>query len=292
MDSPFAPRFDNHQEPHPKQIEFEDQSVRLVLDRFGLADRAHDLVQRFQEKWGEPRLTFESFFETFPTFPLLLEAHSFYHVKKHCHPVVVIRSFEKTFFLQRYLDVYARGQQEAQGRPIGMIFNFGLKGGMVMHNGIFATEGTEIVHHMRDDRPPYRVKVEPFLPFIDYLACNGWTPDTPLQNHIPIQGPQTSGGMQIFPWMVEKLDASPALVILAWILKILDTPSVPERRFIHRLDNGLRYVRASRKEIASETRLSLPQVKRGLADLRDKDNGLIDKRRLLPIPTALAGSDR
>lgn len=118
MENPFAPRYDQKREPHPKQIAFEDVRVRIVLDRFRLSRHIPAMQQRFEEKWGQRRLTFETFFKFFPTFPILLEAHSFYRISEHCRPAVLFRSFEQTFFLQRYLDVFTCGQEEARGQEL------------------------------------------------------------------------------------------------------------------------------------------------------------------------------
>ncbi len=40
MENPFVPRYGHDQEPHPNQVAFEGQRVRLVLDRFGLGQHA------------------------------------------------------------------------------------------------------------------------------------------------------------------------------------------------------------------------------------------------------------
>jgi hypothetical protein len=278
VDNPFAPRYDQHQEPHPRQISFEGERVRIVLDRFGLSQRIPAMIERFREKWNTPWLTFETFFELYPTFPVLLEAHSFYHVADHGRPADLFRSFERTFFLQRYLDVYARGQEEAQGRPVGMVFPFdGFQGGLVMHNGVFNTQGTKLVHAIAGDVPPQRVTVEPFIGLVNYLAQGDWTPQAPLPSGHPAQQPQGCRDMPVTPWMVERLGPGPALVVLAWLRTVLSSPSGHDRRYVRRTGEGERCVAATQEEIASETRLSERRVKRGIEKLGQE--GLLTSAR-------------
>jgi hypothetical protein len=270
MENPFAPRYGAHREPHPRQVAFEGQRVRQVLDRFGLSRHAPELVRRFQMCWGQPRLTFESFFEFFPTFPVLLEAHSFYHVAEHCRPAALFRGFEQTFLLRRYLDLHARAREEAAERPTGLVLPFdGYRGGMVLHDGDFATAATRLVHDLSGERPPHRVTLEPFAPFLDFLARGGWTPETPLPARRRVQGRRAQRGAWIRPWMVHLLGLGPDTLLLAFLLKVLRSQSGHDRRLV-RVHHGDRYVAIDHRELAAETGLSKAQVKRGLESLRGR----------------------
>lgn len=271
MENPFAPRFDRHDEPNPKQIAFEESRVRLVLERFGLSSYIPQMIQSFEDKWAKKWLTFETLFEFFPSFPILLEAHSFYHVSAHCRPASIFRAFEETFVLRRYLDVFARGQEEACGRPIGMVLPFdGFQGGVVIHNGLFNTGGTKIVHDIVGDAPPHRVAVEPFIPFIRHLARGGWTPKTPLPRVTTIQQPQVSPELSFTPWMVDKLGDGAALVVLAWLRTVLRSTSGYHRQLVRRTTENECCVAATQEQIAAETHCSLRKVRRGIAELKNQ----------------------
>lgn len=278
MDNPFAPRHDHHLEPHPKQIAFEAERVRIVLDRFGLSARIPEMMRQFQEKWGMSWLTFEAFCEFFPSFPLLLEAHSFFRVAENCRPARIFQSFDETFFIRRYLDVYARGQEEANGRPIGMVFPFdGYEGGLVMHNGRFGTVGTKMVHDVADNAPPHRVVVEPFIALISYLARGEWTPGKPLSAPPRVQKPQKRG-MGIHPWIIRLLGPGRDAVVLDFFLKVLASRSGLDRLLI-RVHDGIRLVAISQRDLAERTGLAEWQVKRAVGALRRRGHITTDRRK-------------
>jgi hypothetical protein len=279
VDHPFAPQDTGVGEPHPRQVAFEDGRVRLVLDQFDLIAHIPELVRRFEEKWGRRWLTFESFFEHFPGFPVLLEAHSFYRVARHARPAALFRSFGETFFLRRYLDVYGRGREEAEGRPIGMVFPFdGYRDGMVIHNGRFATGGTRMIHDLARDVAPHRVTIEPFLPFLRYLARQGWTAETPLPAVLPVQRPLVRRGYLVRPWMNRALGCGPARDVLAFLRTVLHSRSAYDAQFL-RSEGGERFVVIDHAGLARQTGLSPEQVKRGLKKLCE--DGLITTRRRL-----------
>lgn len=265
MENPFVPRYGHDQEPHASQIAFEGQRVRLVLDRFGLGHHAPAMVARFEQKRGRRWLSFETFFEFFPTFPVLLEGHWFYQVGRRCRPAALFRSFEETFLVRRYLDVHARGREEAKGRPTGMVFNFdGYENGMVMHDGAFDTGGVKMVCPLPGDTPPHRVTVEPFLGLLDHLAAGGWTPATPLPERPRPRKARRAVG--ISPWIVRLLGCGPDAVVLDFLMKVLRSKCGRDRLLI-RVHDVERQVAIDRHGLACRTGLSERQVKRAVEAL-------------------------
>jgi hypothetical protein len=179
MKGSFAPSGNGLRQPHPKQVAFEAARVRLLLQKFGIPHQEAALADHFERKWGVRRLTFESFYESHPSFPVLLEAHSFYGVAAKCPVIDLFRHFERTFIYQRYLNVYERGRREEPVRPVGMVFPYdGFQGGLVIHNGHFETHGFRWVYEVPGGHPPHRLTVEPYLAFLRYLARGPWNPSS------------------------------------------------------------------------------------------------------------------
>jgi len=279
MESPFAPRHDQVTEACPRQLAFENRSVRVVLERFDLSQHASELIQRFRDKWGQPRLTFESFFEEFPTFPLLLEAHSFYGVAAKARPAALFRSFDETFFLRRYLDVHARAQAEGDSRPVGMVMPFdGYQGGMVIHDGSFPTPGTKLIHELADGVLPARVTVEPFISLTNHLVRKGWTPDTRLvarKNNS--DAPKRSSSL--FPaWLVAWIGTGPDMIIFSFLLRVLRCARSSDGQLI-RVNGNHRFVVIDQEDLADRAGLSPRQVARGVQSL--KSHGVIATKRAL-----------
>jgi hypothetical protein len=255
-------------EPTPWQARFEDERVKMILKEFRLLAHLTHLLADCQRNHNARRLTFESFYMLFPTFPVLLAARCRSRVAEHCSPVTLFRSFEDVFFYRSYLEVYSRHQEEARGRPVGMVVPFGYRGGLVAHNGAFGTRAVKMTYDVPDDVPPHRITVEPFSTLLRYLALGGWTPDSSPPARPPTRGEQVPRDMPVTPRMVERLGPGPALVVLAWLRKVLSSPSGYDRHFVRRTGEGQRCVAATQEQVALETGLSGRQVKRGLAALR------------------------
>jgi hypothetical protein len=267
--------------PHRRQITFEAERVRLVLARFGLAAREFDLRDRQAELWALKRgwLTFETFRSFFPSFPIVLEARALFNVGASLGPAVLFRVFTSTFVMNAYLEVYTRLDEEAAGRPIGLVIPFdGFVGGMVIHNGDFHTRGTRLVHDLPGDVPPHRVTIEPFIPVVDYLARGGWTPNSTRARFLPTQGPKVRRGYVVRPWMNQALGCGPAKDVLGFLWAVLHTRSGYYRRFV-RPENGERVVVIDHAGLARQTGLSEYQVKRGLARLHEL--GIVTTQRRL-----------
>lgn len=273
------------------QMRFEEERVKIVLKAFKLRSHLQDLLNDCEDLWGDRRLTFDCLNRCFPTFPILLAARCHSHMDKACRPAALFRSFEDTFLFESYLEIFTSAQGERGGRPIGMIVPFdGYRGGMIVHNANDAkashycgcdTRRLRMIYDVPGDAAPYRLTVEPFLHFIKYIARGSWSPteifaDAGSDAELSEQ-PQVTRAMPIFPWMTEKAGTGPALVVLAWLLKVLHSRSGYDRLFVHRASEHERCVVATHEQIAAETRLSLRKVKRGLEALRRK--GLVISRR-------------
>jgi transcription initiation factor IIE alpha subunit len=74
--------------------------------------------------------------------------------------------------------------------------------------------------------------------------------------------------------MVKMLGTGPALVLYAWLHKVMGSSSGYDRVYIHKLTEGERCVSATHEQIAAETGLAVRKVKRGMSVLRTA--GLIE----------------
>lgn len=262
-----------------RQEHFEDGRVRIVLRHLGLAASEPALRRRHRETWGGPgRLTFEGFREAYPTFPVVLEAFALSSVGS-LRAAHLFRVFERTSLLDRYLEAYTRREQEAGGRPIGLVIPFGgYRGGVIIHDGDLDVRGTRLVHDVPGDVAPHRVTVEPFVRFVRHLARGGWTPGTPLRSVLPTQGRRAPRGYAVRPWMNRALGCGPAKDVLAFLFSVLRSRSGYRRRFLRR-EAGERLVVIDYEGLASQTGLSVTQVKRGLEGLRER--GIIASQKRL-----------
>jgi hypothetical protein len=288
---------DIHQDQiSPWHMRFEDNKVYLVLEEFKLLKHLRDLNEDCDARESHRRLTFQSFHTLFPSFPILLSVRCRGRVAEHCSPAKLFRGFGDVFLMHYYLEVFARLEDEAQGRPIGVVVPFdGYRGGMVVHNGDYDTRTTKMTHPIPDDLPPHRVTVEPFHPLIKFLAREDWTPESSMPEHAEINKPEVSKEMFITPWMVNTLGSNSSLIVLAWLRKILLSESSYDKLFVRRLDQNERCVKATQEQIALETGLSERQVKRGLEFLRKE--GLVEpvgptcRSGFLLSPTVLVGGE-
>jgi hypothetical protein len=253
----------------PSQTRFEWDRVMMAMDRFRLQDHGGALLDDEEYRHGTPRLTFESFRRKFPTFPVVLEARWVARIANKCRPADLFRRFGDTALIDLYLETYARRFGEAEGRPIGLVVPFDrYRGGMVIHNGVFDTRGTRLVHDIPGDRPPHRITIEPYDRLLTYLSRGGWSPDKSLADQ-PVAGPDSAAHrMTVLPCMVRRLGSGPAVIVLAWLSTVLTSPVGLHRKFVRRCSNGDLCVLANQAEIATETGLSDAATKRGLAKLR------------------------
>lgn len=269
------------------QMHFEEERVKMILKEFKLMRCLHDLLDHCEECHGDRRLTFESFYHRYPTFPILLAVQCRARVSEHCGPAILFRSFEETFLYETYLEWFGRAQEESRGRPIGVIVPFdGYRGGMLIHNAGDAmiqrfvqceTRQAKMTYDIAGDHPPHRLTVESFPGVIKYLARGNWTPKSDFPEAGLIQQPQLKRTTTISPCMVESVGTGPALVILAWLLRVLHSSSAYDRLHVHRTSEAHRCVVATHEEIAAGTGLSPRKVKRGLAVLRGQ--ALVSSRR-------------
>jgi hypothetical protein len=276
MDMPFD-TLHKLEEVHPRQARFEGDRVKSVLQAFKLTHCIPGLLHQYHAAWGERRLAFSSFNQSFPTFPILLAARYRPCSAETCRPAALFRAFAQTFLLSDYLLLLLRSEEEARGRPVGLVVALGgIRGGMLVHNGDFATRGTRMFHLVANDAPPHRVTVEPFLTVLEFLAGGGWRPDRPPPKLLPTHGPQVDRSLAVHSWMVRRLGPGPASVILGWLWAVLHSSSGYHRLYICRSDDGQCCVSATQEQIATATGLSQRQVKRGLDSLRRE--GLIATR--------------
>src|SRR5262249_28861596 len=146
-----------------------------------------------------------------------------------------------------------------------------------------------------DDAPPHRVTVEPFCHFLSHLARGGWAPGKSNGDPFSRQRPRVTPTMPVSRWVVQRLGAGPAVVLLGWLLGVLASPSGYDRLFVVRQRKGGRCVAATQAQIAAETGLSERQVKRALSVLRDEDLVISytrrGRRRIRLLPETFAAGE-
>lgn len=271
MRNPFGPSEFRIQEPHRNQTRFEGDRVRMILRAFGLSESEEDLRILYRETMEESWLTFETFFECYPSFPILLGAHSFFNTRS-LTLVDMFRNFGRTFVGQRYFELYERGIHEANGRPIGMIFPFsGYRGGLIAHNCRTTTQGFRCVYDVPHDAPPHRVIVEPFPPFVEFLARSGWTAKKPLprRKRLYTQQPTMTARYYVEPWMNHACGGPGGdAFLLAFLVHALRSKLPYGQQFVRRLD-GVPQVAVTHDELAMQTGMTLRQVSRAIASLRE-----------------------
>lgn len=278
--------------PSPYQVRFEARRVRMVLKALGLSDRVYDLMDAYEKWWGERRLTFESFHDAFPTFPVMLEAQSFFATSPQnplARMATLMTRFEKTFLFERYQALLARYRAfcrpgglplhkpvppESWGLPLGMVFPWdGIKGGLILHNGEPRTEGSRFVYEYLDDAgEAVRLTIERYPFWLLALARSGWTPEAPPESEqSPRIRSQRQGGAVLRPWLVRACGRDPAAAyLLSWLLRTAGPRANPAERPYSRLVDGACYIAASCRQLAEETGLNEQQARRALDHLKEK----------------------
>jgi hypothetical protein len=100
---------------HPKQLAFETRCVKVVLTKFGLPDKEEYMREEVYDEYmrnharpklrsPRPQLTIAVFRKVFPTFPVVLEAHSFYGTTHdpRFRLSTLMRSFERSLIFEQY----------------------------------------------------------------------------------------------------------------------------------------------------------------------------------------------
>jgi hypothetical protein len=121
-----------------------------------------------------------------------------------------------------------------------------------------------------DDIPPHRLTLEPYKPFIQYLAKNVWSASMDCPARIEAESASEPANPSFSSQMVQSLGAGPALVVFAWLRNCLFSAKDTDHTFVRRTTHGLLCIAATQAEIAEQTGLSDPQVKRGLDTLRKR----------------------
>jgi hypothetical protein len=246
---------------------FEDQRVGMVLKAFQLSSFKLKLLDDQEALWGDRRLTFDAFYRRFPDFPIVFLARSAIHIPDLCPPGELFRHFEANFLAQWYAEAEARCEKLAEGRPIGLVVAFDrVRGGLVLHNGVYETRGSKFIHDMAEDQPPHRLTLESFTTLLRFLARGDWEPGNPIK---PERQPRRlQSELPLTPDMIRRLGVGPAVILWAWLLKVRTSTSAHERIFLRRIRADQVAINASQKKIAYFTGLSREQVKRAMATLR------------------------
>lgn len=282
-------------DPDPRQLRFERQRVVMLLKAFGLEHHKNEMVSAYQAKWGEGRLTFETFYELWPNFPIMLEAHSFYAtspVNTRARLSRFMTVFRKSFIFKRYeylreryrdfsnpeiRDGHTKVPPEARGLPLGMIFSWdGVKGGLILHNSMPLTIGSKFIHEYFDEEyRPIRLVIERFTPWVAALSKSGWSPSSPAPTPRPLARPVTQRGVVLRPWLVRLCGPRDAIV-LSWLLRVSGPGASRYEKSYRCLRDEKLCVAVTARGLAWEVGLDdEQQVTRALRDLDGK--GFIEK---------------
>lgn len=295
MQSFWAPTFFATTKAGPQQRRFERDSVRRVLRTFGLSEHEAGMVAEYKKLWGEAWLTFEGFFRQFQTFPIILEAHSFFRTTAKESFMTLsswLTRFENTFIWDRYCVLFNRYRAICEGRalcdllppslhglPMGMVFNYdGFPGGLIVHNGEPLTKrlclrfDCKIKLLPKGPTESIRCWIEPFCDWLAALAERGWSPKQPkplaVESALPL--PEREKANPLLPWAVRALGAGPDSALLSWLFHVLraDPNTHPKAAAFCTHWKGRKCVAASQADIGFVLRLSEKQVKSAVARLR------------------------
>lgn len=165
---------------------FEEERVKFVLARCGIADRKWTLLNAAKAAYGRPRLTFRLFNEAFPTFPVFLGASRLGGVKLHEDPKSSLpewfNHFDRTPFFKAYEEFYEQAAPAAGTRAVGLVFPRNrVRGGLVIHDGgldDYFVHGTVVTYTGGTKEKPFRLHVQPFNSLVDAIhhRGHGWKP--------------------------------------------------------------------------------------------------------------------
>ncbi len=300
MQSLWAPTVFSDTPPHPAQLRFEESRVKMVLKKFHLTHRLHDLINDYDSRWGVKRVTFESFMRFFPTFPVMLDAQSFFDTTATNNWMKfsgLFDNFQDTFVFKRYQLLLSRYRRFSNPEtaimvepvpstlcrlPLAMVFPCdGIQGGLIMHNAPEPLSG-----HMKlrfddydEERRPFRVWVEKFEYWLEVLTRHGWTPDSaPVQRKVKRQHPCRRRGAVLRPWMAEVCGpVGPDTYLLAWLWRMFRKKANLQELFQRTLDKDGMWVTFSYKQLATGIGISEPQMKRAVKSLRER--GFVETKK-------------
>ena len=165
---------------------FEEERVKFVLSKCGLADKKWALLALSRQRYGRPRLTFPLFNEQFPTFPMLMGASRLGGCKLHEDPRAslpeLFNRFDKSPFFAAYEAFYERVSGSANNRAVALVFPRNrIRGALVIHDGgleDYWVHGTVLTYNGGTKDKPFRLHVQPFAPLVEaiYNGGHGWRP--------------------------------------------------------------------------------------------------------------------
>lgn len=242
----------------------------MVLAEFGMQNTKWELLDVQENVSGTRRLTFAAFRLRFPTFPVVLDAKYLGRVGERVRLVHLFRRPDHLFLTDLYSEALARHADEAIDRPVGLVIPFdGYRGGFVLHNGAFATDGKQFQFSIPKNASPYRLTVEPFPQLLSYLAASAWSPATETGVQLQANQASTCGVPTVLvSWMVRRLGTGPALVLYLFLTGVLASSSSRHQEYIRRGKSGGRYLAMTHEELTKESGLSPDAVKSGLRRLK------------------------
>ncbi len=160
---------------------FEEERVKFVLLRCGLADRKGDLLAAGRRRYGRPRLTFDLFNDTFPSFPMLMKASRLGGVKLHedarASLPALFTHFDRAPFFRAWEEFYEAAAARANNRAVALVFPRNrVRGALVMHDGgldDYFVHGTVLTYTGGTREKPYRLYVQPFGPLVEAIHNRG-----------------------------------------------------------------------------------------------------------------------
>ena len=174
------------------EIQYERTCVEYLIKGLHLpVSVRRELQSRENDETNQNRLTFHTFHEMFPTFPMLLGCSRLKGVKLHLDKHAMIPSLFKQFneapFVEAYEEFYehmlSRANGRSNGRSLGLVFpRKGIVRGLIIYSGDL---DLQIPHSLLwtytggTRKALHRLYVRPFQQLVEAIhnKGSGWRPE-------------------------------------------------------------------------------------------------------------------
>jgi hypothetical protein len=158
------------------RVAYEERIVKKILVRGGLDGEIGKLCMRAKEKTGKARLTFEWFYEEYPSFPVYLSMRKVPFVYQ-VTPKDLFNKFCSTPMFKIWEEF--RDEAPVRDRPVALVFDWpAVKGTqMVIHNWERPQEwfdgNLRLIRSIGTGRKLQLITIEQFEPFFE-CVFSGW----------------------------------------------------------------------------------------------------------------------
>lgn len=157
---------------------FEAKVVDEIIKYFGLSKVRNELYDMAEATTGSRVLTFDTFFERYPDFPIYLRTVYIKGVQKAMDTWVLVNHFDKAPAVKAWQELHYSGMSEMVQRPIGIVYNWPQHVRfLVLHNSPLDTEvaGFRPGIWVGPDADP--LTIEPLRLLLDSVARH-WKPES------------------------------------------------------------------------------------------------------------------